>query len=386
MTAKTAYLDWNASAPLLPAARNAVESALEVSANPSSVHQRGRAARRIVETARRQVAALVNSKPDRVIFTSGATEAAQLALSPNYVLGRSPVVYSRLYVCSADHPCTLGGGRFAKESVKTFGVHGNGVVDLVELAEVLAGHDKSNGLPLVCIHWVNNETGVIQPVEKISAMVRDAGGTLIVDAVQAAGRIPIDLSTDIADFVILSGHKIGAPSGAGALVASGDILLPSPLIGGGGQEKGHRGGTENLTGIAGFGAAAEAALAALAGVASIEQKRDRMESAIGEILPDAIFYGQETDRVANTTCFSVPNAKAETLQIAFDLAGVAVSAGSACSSGRTGPSHVMKAMGAEAESAIRVSIGASTSDEEIDLFINALREIASRRKSAVKAA
>ncbi len=386
MTGPRAYLDWNASAPLLPQARDAAIAAMSIGANASSVHKEGREARQAVEGARRAVAALVNTKPEHVVFTSGATEAASTLLTPDYVMGRAPLRMSHLYVCAADHPCTLSGGRFAKEAVSVFGVNRDGVADLAELKRLLARHDTSAGLPLVAVHLANNETGVIQPIREISEIVKAAGGMLVVDAVQAAGRIPLDLSEGWADYLILSGHKIGAPAGVGAFVAGSDLVMPNPLVTGGGQEKGHRAGTENLAGIAGLGAAAKIAAEAVDKTGSIAANRDRIEQIVMSEVPDAVIHGRETARICNTASFSVPGMKAETAQIAFDLGGIALSAGSACSSGRTGPSHVMAAMGVRPPDAVRVSIGASTGEAELELFAKVLKQIASRRKPEEHAA
>ncbi|RUW69086.1 aminotransferase class V-fold PLP-dependent enzyme, partial [Mesorhizobium sp. M4B.F.Ca.ET.049.02.1.2] len=229
MAATRAYLDYNASAPLLEEARSAMIAALGA-ANPSSVHTEGRAARRLIEDARRDVAALVNAKAAHVVFTSGATEAAATLLTPDWQMGRGTVRMSRLYVSEADHPCVLNGGRFPAAQMTRIGVDRNGIADLDELAAVLAAHDESDGLPLVAIHAANNETGVIQPVERIAEIVRAAGGVLVIDAVQAAGRIPIDMSAGYADYLILSSHKIGGPKGVGAIVAAADLMMPKPLI------------------------------------------------------------------------------------------------------------------------------------------------------------
>ncbi|TIV48930.1 MAG: aminotransferase class V-fold PLP-dependent enzyme, partial [Mesorhizobium sp.] len=207
MAATRAYLDYNASAPLLPEARAAVVAALDA-VNPSSVHAEGRAARRLVEDARRDVARLVNAKPEHVVFTSGATEAASTLLTPDWQMGRGAIRMSHLYVSAADHPCLLSGGRFAAGQVTRIGVDGNGIADIEALTKALAAHDMADGLPLVAIHAANNETGVIQPVGRIAEIVKAAGGVLVVDAVQAAGRIPIDMSAGYADYLILSSHKI----------------------------------------------------------------------------------------------------------------------------------------------------------------------------------
>ncbi|MBZ9741861.1 MULTISPECIES: cysteine desulfurase family protein [unclassified Mesorhizobium] len=387
MAATRAYLDYNASAPLLPAAREAMVAALDVAANPSSVHAEGRAARRVVETARRDVAALINGKPEHVVFTSGATEAAATLLTPDWRMGRGAIRMSRLYVCEADHPCLLNGGRFPASQVTRIGVDADGIVRLDALTAALAGHDKADGLPLVAIHAANNETGVIQPIGRITETVKAAGGVLVVDAVQAAGRLSIDMSAGYADYLILSSHKLGGPKGVGAIVAASDLMMPKPLINGGGQEKGHRGGTENLPGIAGFGAAARLALAGLQTVDAVRRRRDEVETILKTLAPDIEIFGTGAPRLANTTFFAIPGIKAETAQIAFDLAGVALSAGSACSSGKVGPSHVLKAMGhGDSLGALRVSIGAATGVEDIELFRAALAGLAARRADKERAA
>ncbi len=387
MAAIRAYLDCNASAPLMPAARAAMVAALDICANPSSVHAEGRAARRLVEDARAHVAALAGGKAAHVVFTSGATEAASTLLTPDWRMGRAALRMGRLYVCEADHPCLLGGGRFAQERVSRIGVDGDGIVRLDDLTAALRSHDKAEGLPLVALHAANNETGVIQPVERVAELVKSAGGVLVLDAVQAAGRIPLDMSAPCADYLILSSHKIGGPQGAGAIVAASDLMMPVPLISGGGQEKGHRAGTENLAAIAGFGIAAREALAGLAAMDAVRARRDEIEATVRSLVPDAEIFGTGAPRLANTTFFAIPGLKAETAQIAFDLAGVALSAGSACSSGKVGPSHVLKAMGrVDAPGALRVSIGAATGPDEIGLFRTALAGIAARRAGRERAA
>jgi len=386
MAAARAYLDHNASAPLLAEAREAMLAAFGHAANASSVHAEGRAARHMIEAARRDVAALVNGRPEHVVFTSGATEAATMLLTPDWRMGRADLRMGRLYVCEADHPCTLGGGRFPAEEVTRVGVDADGIVGLDALAAALAGHDKADGLPLVAIHAANNETGVIQPLAEIAAVAKGAGAVLVLDTVQAAGRIPLDITAGYADYLILSSHKIGGPQGAGAIVAAADLMMPKPLVRGGGQEKGHRGGTENLAAIAGFGAAAKVAAAGLAHMEAVRAKRDEIEAMILALVPDAEIFGRKVERLANTTFFAMPDMKAETAQIAFDLAGIALSAGSACSSGKVGPSHVLEAMGHENAGALRVSIGAETGAREIELFRQALARIAARHAGRNKAA
>ncbi|WP_295814989.1 cysteine desulfurase family protein [uncultured Nitratireductor sp.] len=385
MSATRAYLDFNASAPLLERARVAMVDALSQPANPSSVHTEGRAARRVIEEARNHVATLVGGQAEHVVFTSGATEAAATLLTPHWRMGRAPLGFSALYVSAADHPCIMRGGRFSNSAISTIAVRTDGTVDLADLEAKLAAHDRGKGLPLVAMHAVNNETGVIQPIEQIGRLAKAAGAVTVFDAVQAIGRIPVDISVGYTDFLIVSSHKIGGPKGAGALVGSADLMMPEALIDGGGQEKGHRGGTENLPAIAGFGAAAADALEGLARVEALAAMRDRFETSILEYIPDAVIHGRDVARVANTSFFSIPGTKAETAQIAFDLGGVALSSGSACSSGRVGPSHVLKAMGqGDDASALRVSIGHSTGDKDLALFRAALSNIAKRRKSADK--
>ncbi|PRD58409.1 cysteine desulfurase family protein [Phyllobacterium myrsinacearum] len=380
MAQKRAYLDYNASAPLLAVARDAVVDALAQTGNPSSVHWEGRAAKAILERARRDVAALVNAKPDHVFFTSGATEAASTLLTPHYVMGRASVRLSRLYVSASEHPCVLAGGQFAAGQIETVPVDRNGLLDLERLRVLLAAHDKGEGLPLVAVQAANNETGVLQPIDEIGRLVKAFGGFFVVDAVQAAGRIPLDIATACADYLILSSHKIGGPKGVGAIVAVSDLVMPRALVRGGGQEKGHRAGTEALPVIAGFGAAARVAREQLLAGGWGLANRQRIEDGIRAIAADAVIYGDAVERLANTTFFSLADMKAETVQIAFDLAGIALSAGSACSSGKVGPSHVLAAMGfGDGTGGLRVSTTPDTTQEEIALFLDALTKIVARR-------
>jgi cysteine desulfurase len=286
-----------------------------------------------------------------------------------------------LFVCASDHPCLLSGGRFPAERVTRLDVDGDGLLRLGQLETALAAHEFSRGLPLVALHAANNESGVVQPVVEVARMVKAAGGVLVVDAVQAAGRIPLDIAAGFGDFLILSAHKIGGPKGVGAFVGRSDLMMPVPLMPGGGQERGFRAGTENVAGVAGFGAAARHARGALGRIDDIRRLRDRLEAAILRIVPDAEIHGGKAERLANTTFFGIPGLKAETAQIAFDLEGISLSAGSACSSGKVGPSHVLKAMGvAGGEGGLRVSIGEATTEEEIGRFEAALARIVARRR------
>lgn len=376
------YLDWNATAPLLPAAREASVAALDMVGNPSSVHGEGRALRMLVEAARRDVAALVHAAPAHVTFTSGATEAANLVLTPDYRMGRTPLAIGRLYVSDIEHPAVREGGRFHREAVTSVPVTGAGLVDLGALEARLQAHDTATGLPMVAVMLANNETGIVQPLKGAAEIVRRHGGLLVVDAVQAVGRIPVDIAALDADFLIISSHKLGGPKGAGALVSRGDVLMPAPLVRGGGQEKGHRSGTENPAALAGFAAAARMAAAERdERRASVASLRDRLETGMRGAANDVVIHGADVERIANTTFFSLPGLKSETGQIAFDLEGIALSAGSACSSGRVGQSHVLTAMGLDAAlGGLRVSLGPSTTEADIDRFLGAFARVVSRRR------
>lgn len=382
------YLDWNATAPLMTAAREAMIAALDLSGNPSSVHGEGRAVRAVIDGARRDVAALAGAEAAHVIFTSGATEAANMVLTPDYRMGRTPLKVGRLYASAIEHPAVREGGRFEKEQVCEIPVMPSGVVDLAALETLLGAHDTSSGLPIVAIMLVNNETGIVQPVREAAAIVRRRGGLLVVDAVQAAGRIPLSIGEIDADFLILSAHKLGGPKGAGALVSRGEALMPKPLIHGGGQEKGHRSGTENAAALAGFAAAARAASEAIeVRNARLAALRDHMEDRMRAAAADLIIHGHGMPRLSNTTFFSLPGLKSETGQIAFDLESIALSAGSACSSGKVGASHVLTAMGFDAAlGGLRVSLGPTTTEVDVDRFLDAFARIAARRRQGVAAA
>ena len=372
------YLDWNATAPLRPQARAAALTALDSSGNPSSVHAEGRAARRLIEEAREKVAALVAAEPRNVVFTSGGTEANMLALTPaSGPDGKAP---DRLLISALEHPSVLAGGRFAAAAVQRVPATGDGRIDLAALADALAALEGRRAL--VSLMLANNETGVVQPVSEAARLTHEAGGVLHVDAVQAAGRIPCDINAIGADLLTLSGHKIGAPKGVGAVVRrDAGVPFPAPLIKGGGQERGARAGTENVAGIAAFGAAAAAALVDLgADAGDMRTLRDRLEAGLRSASPDIVVFGAGAERLPNTTLFALNGMKAETAVIAFDLEGVAVSSGAACSSGKVQPSHVLAAMGVPPElarAAVRVSLGPTTTQSEIDRTIQAWIRISS---------
>lgn len=386
MNKSRTYLDYNATAPLLAQARAAMADALDMIGNPSSVHEEGRKARALIDKARRQVADLCGADPAGVIFTSGATEAAATVLTPHFKMGKSDLSIGHLYVSAVEHPCFLCGGRFAGDDVTIVKVDRNGLIDLDALRACLDNHDSDAGIPMLALQFANNETGVIQPVEATAAVIKEHGGLLVVDAVQAAGRLPLDMTALGADFMILSSHKIGGPKGAGALVCAGEVLMPSPLIPGGGQEKGHRSGTENPAAIAGFGAAAAAATDDIAMRAdAMRALRDELEEGMKRIAPDCHIYGAQVPRLPNTSFYAWPGLKAETAQIAFDLEGISVSAGSACSSGRVGPSHVLAAMGEDVDpGGIRVSLGERTTAEDIAHFLTVFAKIDEKREKKRK--
>lgn len=379
--AQRTYLDANAGAPLLDAVRDAVLSALDQSANASSVHAEGRCARELIETARGEVAAAVGAAPSEIVFTSGATEAIALALTPDLRRDGRLAPAGRLYVGATEHPAVLAGGRFSPGAVSHIPVTRSGVVDLEALERLLRAHDHSAGAPYVALMLANNETGVIHPVAEAARLTKAHGGIVFCDAVQGLGRIPVDIAALGVDFLALSAHKIGGPQGAGALVLADGALEPAQLLAGGGQERRRRAGTENMTSIVGFGVAARSARHHLAGMDRIAALRQKVEAGITQVAPDARIFGAEAERLPNTTLFARPGIAAEIAVIAFDLEGIAVSAGAACSSGKVGASHVLAAMGEPdpvARSGIRVSLPSTAEPADAEAFIAAWRSIHQR--------
>ena len=371
--AQRVYLDWNATTPLRSEAKAAMAHAWEVGGNPSSVHAEGRAARRLVEEARAAVASAVGAEAANVIFTSGGTEANSLALTPGTRRGKGQAT-QRLLMSAIEHSSVLAGGRFASGATGRIAVTRAGVVDLDRLRAMLDGPPA-----LVSIMLANNETGAIQPVAQAAELVHAAGGLLHVDAIQALGRIPFDLASTGADLLSLSAHKIGGPKGVGALVLAEGVEGLAPLLRGGGQERGRRAGTEDVAGMAGFGAATKAALASQDDeVVRARRLRVRLESGLKET-PGVVLFASDVERLPNTVLVAIPGMRAETAVIGLDLAGVAVSAGSACSSGKVQPSHVVDAMGYGADlalGAVRLSLGWSTTEAEVDLALQAWRKLA----------
>ncbi|ETS07381.1 cysteine desulfurase family protein [Bartonella henselae] len=381
MVVKRRYFDHNATTPLKKAAEVALLESLEIFGNPSSVHTEGRAAKALLQKARRQIAKSLNANPDHVVFTSGASEAAMTLLTPFYNMGSSKVQFSHLYIGATEHPSVAEGGRFPKEFISTIAVDQDGLIQQDKLLSLLSFHDKTKGLPLVAIQAANGETGVMQQIKEIAAIVRNCGGTLIVDLTQYIDKNFVDVHQMEGDFFILSAHKIGGPKGIGAFVSCGNLLMPYPLIVGGGQEKGLRGGTEALPLIAAFGAA----IADCYSQEEIKQLlylRHKLEDGIQKICHDVEIFGKKVQRLPNTTYFTVRNIKAETLQISFDLAGFSVSAGSACSSGKVKQSRVLEAMGYDVPNgAIRISTGRCTTSKDIDDFLLFFSQIINKKKA-----
>jgi cysteine desulfurase len=375
------YLDHNATSPLREAVREAVLAALDIGGNPSSVHAEGRAARGLIEAAREKVARLVGARVEDVIFTSGGTEANALALSPQ----RGDW---SCHMSAIEHPSVLAGGRFQQDSISLIPATTNGVIDLETLAAALANSQMKGRRPFVSVMAANNETGAFQPVAEAAAIVHEAGGLLHSDAVQAAGKVPFAIASSGADMISLSAHKFGGPKGVGALILREGIAV-EPLVKGGGQERRRRAGTENVSGIVGFGVAAELASAELNQAVEIGKLRDDLEARAVSIAPDLVVFSANVPRLPNTSAIAVPGTKAETLLIGLDLAGVAVSSGSACSSGKVEASHVLKAMGIApelAQAALRVSLGPDTTKAHIDRFIAVWGEMIARLKRGRQAA
>jgi cysteine desulfurase len=377
------YLDWNATTPLRPEARSAITAAFDVSCNPSSVHSEGRAARKLVEDARAIVAAAVGADQRNVVFTSGGTEANALALTPGLRRGRGEPA-RRLIVSAIEHPSVLAGGRFGADAIQTAPVLPSGVLDLGALAALLA-----DGPPaLVSLMLANNETGAIQPVPEVAELVHAASGVLHVDAVQALARMPINIKALGADVLTVSAHKIGGPKGVGAMIVGDTLSGLEALTRGGGQEQGRRAGTENVPGIMGFGAAVRAAIASMEpDTTRMKMLQARLEKGLTSH-PGTVIFSDSVPRLSNTTLMSAPGLKAETAVIGFDLEGVAVSSGSACSSGKVQPSHVLQAMNADPallKGAIRISLGWGTTEADIDRCLEAWIKLSSvlRRASAI---
>ena len=371
-----AYMDHNATAPVRAEAAAAVARALTMTGNPSSVHKEGRAAHALIEEARVNVANLVNAKPEEVIFTSGGTEAANLAIH----LTATSLCIERLVISSIEHDCIRAFAAASGLPVDVIPVLSSGVIDLEALEPLLA----LPGKVLVAVMAANNETGVIQPVDKVAEMASRHGALFLCDTIQAVGRLHVDFRALKADMLLISAHKIGGPQGVGALVLREGLPF-DPMVRGGGQEKRRRAGTENVPGIAGFGEAARlAAEPDDAELRQIKSLKDDLESKLREVTPDVVIFGHDAERLPNTSLFAVCGLDASTLLMALDLDGFAVSSGSACSSGKVARSHVLAAMGVDdelAKAAVRVSLGVENTAEEIDRLVASWARIYRRVKT-----
>lgn len=395
--ARRIYLDHNATAPLLPEARAAASSALDLVGNPSSVHEEGRRARACLEDARRSVGELLGADAANVVFTSGATEAANTCLAPEWMWDADIVSVTRLAVGDADHPATREGGSIENASVTRLPVDAAGLLDHGVLAAWLSGprgidaaQPRARSLSMLCLTLANSETGVLQDLSALRQRLAGRDVLFVLDVSQAAGRLPLSIAGSGADAMLLSGHKIGAPKGVGAYVLADQHRRPLPLLRGGGQERGMRAGTEALSLIAGFGAAARVAAARSSGDRDrLLALRERLVESLRETGAKFRIVGEEAERLPNTLCIAAPRLRAETAQIGLDLSGYAVSSGSACSSGKVGPSHVLAAMHAggldidPAAGAIRVSFGYETTAFDIDSFADAFSRLLLRGQGEV---
>ncbi len=384
------YLDHNATSPVRPEAREALLAALDATGNGSSVHAEGRTSRATMDVARARVAGLVGAKPAGVVFTSSGTEADALALTPDFRRGETPLGCDVLLVSAVEHAAVLRGHRFAPDRVEVLPVDPRGRVLLDALDGALQRHSAAGRRVLLSLMVANNETGVLQPVAEAARRAHDHGALVHTDAVQAAGRVPLSIAALGVDLMSVSAHKLGGAPGAGALILADPDLRPAPLIGGGAQERGRRAGSENVPAIAAFGAAAERAGAAVdADGIRINGLRERLEDALRCEFPELVLLVGDVDRLPNTSCFALPGVPAETIVIALDLGGLAVSAGAACSSGKVAASHVLGAMGVPeriARSAFRLSFGWSSGEEDVDralgVFRRALPGLLRRRAAA----
>lgn len=384
MTRPAVYLDHNASAPLLPEARAALLATLDLVGNPSSVHAHGRALRGLIDNARDEVAALAGATAQQVVFTGSATEAITQAIVGSVAaLGIEGIVVS-----AGEHAAVSRAAEMAGVPVTLVGLDADGVIRIDELAQRVGQADAIGERLLVAVHAVNNETGVIQPVRRIEALIGPTPHCLFIDAVQACGKLPLEFASRPADMMAVSAHKVGGPAGIGALLVKGHADGVR-LIPGGGQEQNRRGGTESAALIAAFGAAADAFPLHYDAV-EISALAQRIEAGVRNVAPDAVVFGARVERLGNVVDFAVPGLQASVAMMGLDLLGISVSSGSACSSGKVGPSHVLEAMGVEpglAAGALRVSLGWSSTAEDVDAFLIGFAEVLGRhQRRAGKAA
>lgn len=370
------FADYNAGAPVRPEAEAALLEALRAGGNASSIHAVGRAQKGRLERAREALAGALGAEPQNLVFTSGATEAAHLVMAAACVAG-----FARLIVSAVEHDAVFEEARARGAAVAP--VDADGRLDLAAFEALCA---QAGGAFLACVMLANNETGVLQPVAEAARLVRLAGGVTLCDASQALGRVPVDLQALEADYVIASSHKVGGPPGAGVIALAPGAPFAT-VHRGGGQERGRRPGTENPPAIAGFGAAAAAALVALPGEAArLKALRDRFEHDLAASRSEVVFFGRGADRLPNTSAFALPGVLAETAVISLDLAGLAVSSGAACSSGKVKESRVLAAMGvpeALRGSALRVSLGWSSAERDVDALVAGIAALRSRTSARI---
>jgi cysteine desulfurase len=377
MTRPAIYLDHNAASPLLPEARDALVGALDMVGNPASVHGHGRALRNLIETARGQVAKVAGAERKQVVFTGSATEAITQAI----VGGARTFASDAVVVSAGEHTAVLKAAEATDRPVLVIGLLADGRIDLDQLSAVLAAADTAKQTLLVALHWVNNETGVVQPIERINALVGPTRHTLFIDAAQAFGKLPLEFAASAPDMMAIGGHKIGAPAGVGALLVKSHADTVR-LIPGGGQEQGRRGGTEAAALIAAFGAAAEN-FAGHYGSADVNTLTSELEAGLRALAPDAVIFGEGVERIGNVVDFAVPDVKSTVAMMGLDLDGISVSSGSACSSGKVGASHVLAAMdvpGELAECALRISLGWNSTRDDIAAFLRGYQTILNRQR------
>ena len=377
MTRPAIYLDHNAASPLLPEARDALVGALDMVGNPASVHGHGRALRNLIETARGQVAKLAGAERKQVVFTGSATEAITQAI----VGGAKTFASDAVVVSAGEHTAVLKAAEATGLPVLVIGLLADGRIDLDQLSAILAEANAASQTLLVALHWVNNETGVVQPIERINALVGPTRHTLFIDAAQAFGKLPLEFAASAPDMMAIGGHKIGAPAGVGALLVKSHADTVR-LIPGGGQEQGRRGGTEAAALIAAFGAAAES-FAGHYGSADVNTLTRELEAGLRALAPDAVIFGEGVERIGNVVDFAVPDVKSTVAMMGLDLDGISVSSGSACSSGKVGASHVLAAMGVPtelAECALRISLGWNSTSDDIAAFLRGYETILNRQR------
>ncbi|MBI4920141.1 MAG: aminotransferase class V-fold PLP-dependent enzyme [Devosia nanyangense] len=377
MTQIATYLDHNASAPLLPEARAAIGAALELTGNPSSVHGHGRALRALIDDARVKVAKLAGATREQVVFTGSATEAITQAI----VGGARALGVGGIVVGAGDHTAALKAAEATGLPVTIVGLDANGLVRVEDIAAALASAEALGQRLLAAVHLVNNETGVIQPLDRIEVLVGASPHFLFVDAVQAFGKMTLEFASRAPDMMAVSAHKIGGPAGIGALLMKGHADQVR-LIPGGGQETGRRGGTESAALIAGFGAAAEV-FADRFYRANVSELVRIAEEGMRNMAPDLVIFGEKADRIGNVTNFAVPGLRNSVAMMGLDLKGISISSGSACSSGKVGPSHVLKAMGVApelTECAMRLSIGWNSTGADIEAFLEGFSEVLGRHR------